>query len=376
MKTPETSRLFTRWANPCNGLESLILTERLAPVQMAFYFATSSFTDDGRFLWLHCGFPPPGGRHAAQVLGVVDFERDELRIYPETQHPTARPLVDTTTGEVYWGNQFDIWKRGPHATDRPERVNRFPTDLAPGRLQQIATHLTFSADRHSLNVDARMVRRDGSTDSHIGEIPLDGAPFRLWQTLDGQVFNHGMFSPTDPDVQMVANEYWQQHADEPFEPDRPYHRLWTIRRGDRARPILKAPVSHSGHEWWDADGRHVWYVHYGVGIKKVNLASGEESTIWPGRFSHAQSDRTGRYIVADRMRDPVASDCHVVFCDTHTGMEVEIVNRPPLADDLTQCTHLHPHPHFCCGDRYICHTTTIYDRVDLALVPVKALLEE
>jgi hypothetical protein len=370
VKTPETSRLFTRWRNPASGVESLILTERLAPVQKTFYFTNPSFTTDGRFLWVVCMFPPEGGMHATPLLGVVDFERDEMRVFHETQFSSASPMIDPVSGEVYWGNDLDLWKRGPHSGDKPVLVNHFPKELAKGRSpDRIATHLTFSADHKSLNIDAMFGK-----ECFIGDMPLDGSPMRLWQKFDGWFYDHGQFSPTDPDLQMFAHEYWQDHASETFEPLRPYHRMWLIRRGEKARPILRAPVSHSGHEWWDADGKHVWYVHYGVGVKKVDIATGEEKVVWPGRLSHAYSDRTGRYLVADKMADPVVSDCHVVFRNLATGKEVEIVNRPPLAAGLTQCRHLHPHPHFCRNDRYIAYTTTVHDRVDVALTPTAELI--
>lgn len=376
MHTPETSRLFTPWRNPANGVESLILTGRVAPVQQSFYYTTPSFAADGRYLWLRCGFPPEGGKHAAQVLGVVDFERDELRVYHETQFPSGAPAVDPATGEVYWGNDLEIWKRGPRAEDKPVLVNRFPRDLARGRLERLATHLTFSADRKSLNIDARfLLPGGGGQQFFIGDMPLDGSPFRLWQRIDGRFHDHGLFSPTDPDEQMFAYEYWQDHCTEPFDGLRPYHRLWRIRRGEKAEPILREPVSHSGHEWWDADGKSIWYVHYGVGVKKVDLRTRGERNLWPGHLSHAHSDRTGTCLVADLMGDPVVCDCHVAFRNLETGHEVEIVNRPPLPAAATQCVHLHPHPQFCLDDKYICHTTTVHGRVDVALVPVAPLRE-
>jgi hypothetical protein len=375
MHTPETSRLFTPWRNPANGVESLILTERVAPVQQSFYYTHPSFAADGRFLWLRCGYPPEGGMHSRQVLGVVDFENNEVRVYPETQFPCESVMVDPSGGEAYWSNHLDIWKRGPHANDRAVRVNCFPKELAVGRLDLIATHPTFSADRRSLNIDARFIQPDGTPVCTIGELPLDGSPFRLWQKIEGRFCDHGLFSPTDSDLQLFAHEYWQDQGKiEPFDGLRPYHRIWIIRRGEEARPLLKAPVSHSGHEWWDADGKHIWYLHYGVGVKKVNLATREETLCWPGALSHAHSDRTGRYLVADRMDSPGKPDCHVLFRDTVTGKEVEIVNRGPLAPHLTQCGHLHPHPQFCLNDRYICHTTTVHDRVDVALIRTDDLI--
>ncbi len=377
MTTPETSTLFTRWTNPTNGIESLVLTHRAAPVQQSFYYTHPSFSNDGRFLWLGCGFPPPGGRHAQQILGVADFETAELRVYPETQFTTARPMVDLTTGEVYWGNDLDIWKRGPLADDRAVHVNTLPPELVKGlRLNHLATHPTFSADGRSLNIDARLSKSDGTPVSLIGDMPLDGSPFRLWQKTEGFNYDHALFSPTDPELQMFAHEFWSdgERLGVPFDGSTPYHRIWLIRRGEKAAPLLKRPASHSGHEWWDASGDYIWYLHYGIGVKKVSLATREETLVWAGRLSHAHSSQCGRYLVADRMDDPGNPDCNVFFFDTTTGKQVEIVNRGPLAAHLTQCTHLHPHPQFCLNDRYICYTTTVHDRVDVALVRTSDLI--
>jgi hypothetical protein len=366
MYTPETSQLFTRWQNPSTGVESFILTERPASVQMNFYYISPSFTNDGRYLWLRCQFVPSGGYGAQPVLGVVDFERDEMRVYHDTQFAVSSPGVDLETGDVYWATGLDVWKRGPRADDKDHRINRFPQDIAKGRTtDRITSHFTFSADRKSLNLDAQF-----DNECYIGDMPLDGSAARIWDRLEG-VYNHGQFSPTNPDAILFANEYWKWHA--PFDGQVKYHRLWLARRGEKAQPVLREPVTHSGHEWWDAAGQHLWYVHYGVGIKKVDLKTRHEQNIWPGHLSHGHSDRTSRYLAADLMADPKVSDCHVEFFDTQTKKQIEIVNRPPLAGHLTQAGHLHPHPQFCCNDRYICYTTIIHDRVDIALTPTAPL---
>lgn len=379
MHSPETSRLFTRWRNPSSDVESLVLTERAAPVQQSFYYTHPSFSDDGRFLWLGCGFPPPGGRHAQQVLGVADLERDELRVYPETQYPLTRPWIDAATGEAFWGNQLDFWKRGPLADDRAVRINSLPPSLLKGlRVTCLSTHPTFSADGKSFNIDIRALKTDGTPVSLLGDLPVDGSPFNLWQRTEGFSYDHGLFSPINPDLQLFAHEFWQdgERLGMPFDGAKPYHRIWLIRRGQPAEPLLDEPVSHSGHEWWDASGQHVWYLHYGVGVKKVALATRKETLVWPGNLSHAHASRCGRYLVADRMADPNAPECNVLFFDTVTRKQVEIVAHPALPAHATQCVHLHPHPQFCLQDRYICYTSLVHGRVDVALVSVKHLIEK
>lgn len=189
-RTPEASRLFSRWTNPANGVASYILTERAAPVQQSFYYTHPSFSDDGRFLWLGCGFPPEGGMHAQQVLGVADLAADELRVYHETQFPSSRPWLDHATGEAYWGSNYDTWKRGPLADDRPVLVGTVPASLLPGKLERLGTHPTFSADGKSFNLDARSIRHDGVVVTCLGDMPLDGSPFRPWQIIEAVSLHH------------------------------------------------------------------------------------------------------------------------------------------------------------------------------------------
>ena len=368
MKTPETSRFFTPWRNPANGVVSYVLSESVAPVQKHFYYTNRSMSLDGRWLWVVCMWVPRGGRTAFPVMGVVDFERDEFRVRHDIQ-PSSQ-MVDEDTGEIYWFNGTDLWTCGPQAGAEPRKINSFPKELAKRRTpQRMATHPNFFAGKKAINIDAVF-----GEEMFLGEMPLDDGPVRVWQKFN-KFFDHALTSPTEPDVMMFAHEFWQEHIEEKFEPwARPYHRMWYIRRGEKARPILTAPVSHSGHEWWDADGKHVWYVHYGVGVKKVDVATGREENLWPGHLAHADSSRCGRYVVADAMSDPAVCDCRVIFKDLQSGKETVLVDSPSLPANATQCGHLHPHPQFCCGDKYICYTTTVRGRVDLAIAPTTELV--
>jgi hypothetical protein len=99
-----------------------------------------------------------------------------------------------------------------------------------------------------------MPRWDCPTSSAVSH--WTAAPFQPWWRFDRH-HNHAQFSPTDPDEVLFAQEF---HSDPITGLRFPItNRLWLIRRGGEPRPILREPRFVS-HEWWDADGEHVWCV--------------------------------------------------------------------------------------------------------------------
>lgn len=362
----EQSPLFTRWTDPQSGIESWILTRRVAPIQQSFYFTNPSCSADGRYLWLFCAFPPGGDAYYGRQLAVVDFQTQTIRHFPETQFTDASPGIDPKTAEVYWTTGLEIWKRGPRADDRAILVNAFPNELARNRRPlRLSTHLGFSADKKALNIDAQI-----GADWFVGDMPVDGGPFRLWQQFD-RCYNHGQFSPTDPDVQLIAQDGW--HDATTGDKGDTQDRLWLIRRGEKARPLCPdAPSNLRGHEWWDADGEHVWYIDYRAGTERVNIHTGRRENIWPAGHTHSHGDRMGRYLVGDISPNP--ADWRVAFFNRETGREINIVSRLPELSFPRRRYHVHPHPQFCLGDQYICYTTNVLGNVDVTLVAVKQLL--
>jgi hypothetical protein len=373
MNTPETSPLFTRWCDPVSGVESLILSRRAAPIQQSFYYTNPSFSSDGRFLWFRCAFPPGGDNLRGRQLAVVDFVEEVVRHFPETEAAGSSPYVDLDSGEAYWTIGLEIWKRGPLSEDEPIPVGIFPKALAHNRRPHaLSTHLTFSADKKSLALDPNFGR-----DWFIGDFLLDGSgEYRLWQTFD-RCYNHAQFSPTDPDLILIAQDSYIDILT--GEPKASTDRLWLIRRGEKAWPILPddpLPSANRGHEWWDSDGDHVWYLDYsegpGQGTKKVNIHTGQIETIWPHGHSHSHCDRTGRCLVGDIVSWP--NDAwQVAFFNAVTGKEVSIVTLLPPCS-LRSKYHIHPHPQFCMNDQYICYTTNVLGTVDVALTNVAQLL--
>lgn len=374
MTSPESSPLFTPWRDPVSGVQSYILTTRVAPLQQHFYYTNPSFSRDGRYLWFRCAFPPGGDNRRGKTLAVVDFLTGEVRHFPETEFPGSAPGVDLETGEVYWTSGLELWKRGPLEQDSAVLVNTFPRELARSRYPvTLATHITFSADKKSVAIDANFGR-----EWFVGDMPIDGSgEFRLWQRLDRH-HNHAQFSPTDPDLILLAQDHTHDIVTGDFVGTT--DRLWLIRRGEELRPILPEdplPAANRGHEWWDADGEHVWYLDYtegpGQGTKKVHLGTGEITTVWPRGHSHSHCDAGGRYLVGDIASWPQDA-WEVAFYNSLTGQEVSLVTLlPPYADRSKY--HVHPHPQFCMNDEYICYTTNVLGQVDVALTRVQELID-
>jgi hypothetical protein len=365
----EQSPLFTRWHDPVTGVESYILSRRVAPLQQSFYYVNPSVAHDGRFFWLYVSFPPGGDTYYGRQLAVVDLAEQTIHHYPETQFMDASPYVDSETGEVYWTTGLEIWKRGPLPGDRTTLVASFPKELANNRRPlRLATHLTRSADKKSFAIDTLL-----GADCYVGDLPIDGTtPFRPWQSFN-MCYNHAQFSPTDPDTIMIAQDGWFDPAT--GKPGTTEDRIWLIERGGKARPLLPGFSLNSdwrGHEWWDADGEHVWFIDYRRGTQRANIRTGKVDSVWPGGHTHSHTDQKGQYIAGDIM--PIRDQFRLAFFNIKTGREIDIVTQFPQLDMPRSRYHVHPHPQFCYGDRYVAYTTNVFGTVDYAFVSVEQLV--
>ncbi len=366
--------LFTPYTHPGSGVTFYVLTRKVAPVQQGFYFVNDSMSADGRYLWFYCAFPPSLGR----TLGVVDFQTGEVRIFPETQFSGgASPHVDPPSGEVFWCEGPSVWRRGPQPADTPQCVNSLPADLIGAReVSRLATHLTRSANGREFFIDAKI-----GLQYVMGSLPVDGGDFELWHRWDRN-YNHAQFSPTDPDEALFAEEF---HADPITGLTIPVtNRLWTIRRGGKPRPILREPAAFTAnpgrinHEWWDADGRHVWCCNDSDNETwRVRVADGEvEKIVFPRHCWHSHSSRDGRLIVGDSYTGPWCRGCAstVHFMNRDTGKVIVLAENAECTDYAGRNYHIDPHPRFVCNDQYIVFTTTMRGEVDVAIVPTAKLV--
>jgi len=356
--------LFTPFTHPESGVTFYILTRKVAPVQKGFYFVNDSMSADGRFLWFCCAWPPS----RKKTLAVVDFATGELRHFPETQFTAESPCVDPGSGDVFWCEGPSVWRRGAQAADTPQFVNSLPADLIGARdLARLATHLTRSADGREFFIDATI-----GWQHVLGALPVDGGDFTLWHRFDRN-YNHAQFSPTDPDEALFAQE---NHSDPITGLTFPItNRLWVIRRGAEPRPILRAPKWVT-HEWWDADGKHVWCV-CGNDTWRVRVADGAVELIaFPRHCWHSHSNRDGQLIVGDSNNGffrGCASTVH--FMNRATGKVIVLAEHAECTDYAGRHYHIDPHPRFCSNDQYVVFTTRVRGEVDVAIVPTTALVQ-
>ena len=158
----------------------------------------------------------------------------------------------------------------------------------------------------------------------------------------------------------------------------PYtQRIWTIRRNGKAAaffPGEETPMH--GHEWWSADGRYIWFVHYGHGTFKADLNTHELIRVRPTPLpvSHSHAARTDTLLATDICCEEW-DHMSVLFTDLTNGKEVFLVNAMPKIPYIKRNYHCHPHPHFSVSDRYITYTTTLNEQVNVAVAPVAPLLD-
>lgn len=382
MKTVESSRHFTRHTDEISGVESYILTTRIAPMQQTLYFTNPSMTKDGRFFWFHCIFPPVDGEEGSiKSMAALDFATDELHYYPEVQS-NAHVLVDDDTGELYWCSQNCIYRRGPLPEDKTALVARIPEEVGRGICWRIATHLTLSPDKTRLSVDIH-----SGDHVYIGTVEIATGIFDIWHKLYGG-FTHAQFHPSDPELLLFAGEFWNERTTGirfviPEDENGRLRRIYTLRRGQE--PVGHPPLfREASHEYWSADGRRIYYCDYKKGTCYIDLQTGQRALVHPTGFRHSHITRDEKYVTADIFQYYEGEKWYrgcattVNFYNTETCRAMDIVStNPALYTKENPCTyHIDPHPRFLAGDRYVGYTTTVLGQVDVAFTSTQHLIEK
>ncbi len=385
MYNPETSKHFEPFIDPKTGVKSYVLKTKVAGQQQGFYFVNRAMDEQGRYLWFYCTNPPA----VYMTLGVVDFEDDEVRWFPETEFFPECPLIDMDTGDAIYGGSQGIFRRSPKA-DRPlEKLCDLPPEIKKyGPPSRLATHLTYSPDKKRLFMDAR------SGDKFIlGDLCLADGSFRVWREYD-YCRNHAQLNPVVPDLVLCAEDFWTDQATNTFHVIRTneqgvFMRLWTLTPD--GQETLWPPLNgeRATHEWWSRDGKILYYCKYnpntGIpgctgnnGITGINLETGEHKVHAPVPAWHGYSSLHDDFFVYDE-NDVFYRGCpsRVGFYNAATGKQLYIVSQNPAIapKEKPSVYHLDPHPQLVYGDRYVGYTIAQKGYTQAALCPVDQLLE-
>ena len=339
MYTPFTSRHFTTHIDPESHVKYAILSTRVAPIQQGFYFVNSGYSDDGRYLWFYCAFPPSAGHS----LAVIDFLTDEIHHYPETAG--SGWMVDPQTGNVYWGCGQGIFMRTPHPTDKPIQIARLPEFCRRSGVKGAGTHLSFTPDRKEIVADLQT-----PFGSSIGSFDIVTGEYTEWyRTKPGIPYNHVHVCPTNGNVCMAAHEYSFDPAVGASVPPPKDNGIYPRLDGTPAKRIWEMPIEGGVGAW------------------------------------HAHCSENEKYFVIDGSWPTMGSDwwrgiaSTVRFFNSESGKTVYITKYNPVINGWSpdnQCTyHIDPHPRFVLHDTLITFTATVSGHVDLAVADVAQLLE-
>jgi len=377
LKMPETSKHFEKWTDPESGVVSYVLRTRVAKQQQSFYFVNRSMTEDGRFLWFYCVDPPSNTR----TMGLVDFEADEVRHFPEIRGVAASPYVDLETGDLYWTTDCGVFQHSPFVDGGVQSLCGVPSSFpkVEHRLYQLACHLTRNASETEFFLDARIDNK-----FICGDVDIATGEYTEWGR-DTSMFNHAQFSPTDDDLVLICKEYWTDALTGEFHliptgEDGVFERLWLWRRGEDPRRI---PPIHGGkatHEWWSPKGDAVYYCAYpGYGIARYDLATRGQRMVTTHRATHAHSSLDDKYFVFDQTIGRQYRGCawKVFFYNHESDKTACIVTHNPQynTQENPSSWHPDPHPQFVSNDRYIVSTLNINGAMNVLVTPVEPLIK-
>ena len=395
MHTPKNSKHFKEYINE-NGVKCYILSTRIAPLQKAMYFVGSGASDDGRYLWLCCAYPPRTGFSMA----VIDFLTDEIHHFPETHLGIGVGwMVDGKTGNLYWissGMFFyseGLYMRTPNPKDKPIKLAAIPAKISKYGVLYGATHLTFTPDRKEILADIQT-----QNGSFVGTFNLGDGSFQQWYSSPYGIFiNHAQMNPADNDLCMCANEFFTDYRNggaaiaPPLTEEGIYPRLQLIRR-DGSREIRKALNNMATHEWWSADGKSLYYCDpfkeqilrddtdkYNPEVIFTNPYKGEYAC------NHAYCTADGKYFAMCGFFNEgdivwyYGGKTYVRFWNNESKKLIDIVSLNPVVDGWTPENQspyqIDPMPRFVAKDKWITFTTTVDGRADLALAETEQLVE-
>ncbi len=390
MYTPETSKHFKKYVDE-SGVVSYILTTRVAPVQQSLYFKNTCMSDDGRYLWFRCVFPPA----VYQIMAVLDFESDEITVHYETSGPRETlPQVDTRNGDIIHANGVGLYRIKPDDTENYETIatssvitktviDRFQKNLKGDRPANglKPSYVVWDASHRYILVDTQFT----TGGSKVGTIDLETGEYTFWTMVEDRKYCHAEICPTNPDIGIVAEDFYIDPATGEYKlirtlPDGTLCRIVLVSKDGKAEVIPPMYKTRATHEWWSYDGKSIYSVDMTMGLCRYTLDDKKWELRVPGKAWHGHSSKDDKYYVSDiDLVEQNFRGCEsaVRFYNYETKKDIMIITKNPRWNepDKQNSFHMDPHPGFTCNDNYIAHTVTVDGHIDVALTPTAQLIE-
>lgn len=365
---------FEEYIDEQSGVKSYILKKREGILQQHFYFINSSLTDDGKYLWIFCSFPPAKFR----TLAVISMDSDNpfFRTIPAAGFSLrgSCPCIIPGTHDVLYGEEGILYR--VNVDGEVTKVLELDAELINFRkVDHLMTHASLSADRKYIILDAWM---DNKT--YVATGNLETGEVKLIHKM-GRYYDHAQFSPIHQDLFIIDQDWWRDsHTGEYFTFD---NRIWLMdTKGTRFEPLLqKSWFKHDGtevcHDFWSKDGLVCW-TDYLNGVFECDVETREVTHVWkrPLCHSHTNADRS-LWCADESPYKWTHTPCKVIFFDRKSGKDIDIFSAMPYPEIRSdRFYHIDPHPSFTNDGEYIISTTTVCDgNVDIAITPVKPLVE-
>jgi hypothetical protein len=361
--------LFEPWRDPESGIVSYLLADRLAPIQQSFYFVNSSVSRDGKWLWFVTGHPP--GLPRSLAVASLDPANPVIRAFPQTAGANESPCVAPEGDAAYFTLRDAVYR--VDVEGKVTLIAHLPSEfVANRRIFRITTHLTMSADGKYFLLDGEI-----GNAWYVATAEIATGTVKILHEF-GRKHNHGQFSPVDPDLFLLAQDWINDPVTGRYLPFD--QRIWLMNVSQTMfEPLCPNQWFRHGkrpcHEWWSADGKVCW-VDYDEGAYECDLVDRKPVRVWPTPLCHAHCDPTRQYWCADespyKWKD---TPCQVRFFDRRRGKQVNIVTALPQPFVNRSWYHLDPHPQFTPDGSHVVYTTTVRGRIDVAIAPVQGILE-
>lgn len=365
---------FEKFTDPKTGVESFVLTRRIGKMQQHFYFSQPSVTKDGKYLWIRCSFPPA----KYQSLAVVSLDPDDpfIRHFPHAAIAGGNGCLPCLTPQgdgAIFGIEDTVYKVDTEGTVTP-LITMDPGFVKHRPIERLFTHASVSCDGRYLVMDTRI-----SDKYYLCLGDLETGEVKVINNF-GRCYNHGLFSPTKPDIMLVDQDWWRDyHTGEYFPID---NRMWLMNTaGTYFEPVI--PNMFYGrdgtaiaHDFWSGDGLLCWN-DYCKGTFECDIDTRETTHVWKRPLCHAHASHDRQMWCADQSPYTWAEKpCQMLFYDRQTNREIEIFSAMPYPVVPRASYHHDPHPQFAAEDRYIVSTTTVLGgEVNVAITPVAPLLQ-